>query len=260
MKCPKFFSSGYNVHEPAGLHFGGRFPLFLFLYFQSPVILNGKNEKEGCCILYPRDVHHDYRTLDGFSNSFLGFDAPDELISKLDITLGEALYPNNCSKINDLIYRICREDVLRDFGYEEKLSSLILDLLVALLRGTNDSNPSEYDAGQRNKFFAIRSEYLSDIASPPDINYLISISGFSRTQFYKTYSSIFHATPKEDLIWARLEKAKGLIASDAHMKMYEVASSCGFNNVSHFFRLFKRRYGYTPKEYSLLRQSTALGN
>ncbi len=46
----------------------------------------------------------------------------------------------------------------------------------------------------------------------------------------------------------RLKKAESLlIQSDA--KIIDIALDCGFNNVSYFNRLFKKKHGTSPKTY-----------
>ena len=102
----------------------------------------------------------------------------------------------------------------------------------------------------RNKLLSIRADYLSDLNVDRDIDGIIAESGLSRTNFYRMYTKFFHVSPKEDLIWARLEKARDLVRTNPEAKMYEIAAQCGFNDVPHFFRLFKSRYGYTPKDYA----------
>jgi YesN/AraC family two-component response regulator len=46
----------------------------------------------------------------------------------------------------------------------------------------------------------------------------------------------------------RLERAKFLIGG-SDMYIQEIAEECGFQDVNYFIRLFKRKYGKTPREY-----------
>ncbi|WP_248927493.1 response regulator transcription factor [Paenibacillus hamazuiensis] len=47
---------------------------------------------------------------------------------------------------------------------------------------------------------------------------------------------------------ARMERAKELMA-DPSCKIYEAAFQCGYTDYAHFTKMFKRHYGYSPKEY-----------
>lgn len=250
-----FVNVGYNVPEIKGLHFQCTLSQHAFFYFQGPALVNGKAVDSGACILYPGGVQHNYATLNGFVNSFIGFYAPDELFSKLSIATNRVLYPENCEEINNLLLEILQENTERRRGYEEAVNSLILRLLIAISRGTEQKNERESHANAMKKMAQLRKQYLSDIVNVPDINELIHASGFSRTQFYRLYSLFFHSSPKDDLIRIRLESARELIRSEPDRKMYEVAAMCGFNDMPNFFRFFKRRYGYTPKDYAKAAQS-----
>ncbi|MBQ8003289.1 MAG: helix-turn-helix transcriptional regulator [Clostridia bacterium] len=244
-----FVNAGYNVAEPMNIHFDYTTPRHLFLYFQGDVTVNGKAEKAGACIIYSANSPRDYITGQGFVNSYMSFTAPSELFSKLGIKTDRVFYPSNCADINAILFDICSENVTREKGFEEKFYSLILNLLVTAARGSNPVKTDKvYDL--KSRISAVRTAFLSDIVNPPSFDALLCEANISRTQGYKLYSMFFHTSPKEDLIWARLEKARSLIRSDANIKIYTVVETCGFSNVSHFFRTFKNRYGYTPKDYA----------
>lgn len=249
MNSITFVNSGYNVAEPPNIHFNYTTPRHLFLYFQSRVNLNGKIENSGTCIFYTKDTLRDYVSMENYVNSYVSFNCPSELFSKLGIKTNKAIYPTNCGDINDIVFKLCSENATRGKGFEEKFQSLILDLLVTVARGTNQSDFRK-QSDLKNSLSQIRAQFLSDIVNPPDFNTLLRDAGISRTQGYKLYSKFFHTSPNEDLIWARLEKARNLLRTDPNAKIYFVVSACGFSNVSHFFRTFKSRYGYTPKDYA----------
>lgn len=245
----RFVNAGYNVAEPRSLTFHWSINQHAFLYFQGPVIVNGEEVGAGACILYKKGTPHNYITLKGFVNSYIGFDAPEDIFKELNIKTDKVIYPSNCGEINDIIFNICKENSTKNLGFEVSLKAHILNLLVACSRGTNSECEQRKVSDKKNKMSLIRAEFLSNLISPPDFELLLKEYGISRTQGYKMYSDFFHSSPKEDLIWARLEKARDLICLNPDMKIYEVGELCGFSNIPHFSRLFKSRYGYTPKDY-----------
>ncbi|MBR5535214.1 MAG: helix-turn-helix transcriptional regulator [Clostridia bacterium] len=248
MDSIKFTNAGYNIAEPPGLSFHWSLNQHAFLYFQGPVLINGREYNSGTCILYKGGSPHNYKTQKGFVNSFIGFYCPDELFTLLNIPCNSPFFPNNCQEINDMFFSICQENALRPFGFEVTLKARILELLVTIGKGSNKQTSKKL-SDNTVKMTAIRAEYLSDLVSPPDFDNLLLTHGFSRTQGYMVYSRVFNSSPKEDLIWARLEKSRMLMQQAPNMKIYEIAESCGFPNIPHFFRTFKKRYGYTPKHY-----------
>lgn len=69
-------------------------------------------------------------------------------------------------------------------------------------------------------------------------------SGYLGQLFMKYTSQNFN----EYLNSKRIEKAMQLLLQE-NCKIYEVADECGYNNVEHFSRSFKRLTGKTPKEW-----------
>ncbi len=246
----RFVNAGCDVSEPKGLWFNRAIPQHAFFYFQGPATVGGKRVDSGACILYTGGTAHDYATLDGFVNSYIGFFVPDDILTGLGIKTNKVIYPANCSEINDILREICDENGSRHQGYETAILSLILKMLVTIARGTGVKRDSTEFDRLRDKMTALRGRYLANVAEPPKIDAIIRESGLSRTWFYRMYSSIFHMSPKEDLIWARLKRARNLILENPDRKLYDVAVDCGFIDMPHFSHIFKNRYGYTPKAYA----------
>ncbi|HJD28880.1 MAG TPA: helix-turn-helix domain-containing protein, partial [Candidatus Blautia avicola] len=47
-------------------------------------------------------------------------------------------------------------------------------------------------------------------------------------------------------------KAKGLLITDPHLKIQDIARLTGFSSVSHFITMFKRTAGVTPLQFRKL--------
>lgn len=56
----------------------------------------------------------------------------------------------------------------------------------------------------------------------------------------------FNITPKKYQNQIKIDRARYLLKEN---NVTEVAMSLGFENISHFIRLFKEAYGVTPKQY-----------
>jgi len=85
----------------------------------------------------------------------------------------------------------------------------------------------------------MKSLSLSEIAS---------LSGRSLSSFKREFHSIYKMPPSQWIRQKRLEKAKELV-SGTSMSMGEITSVLGFQNLSHFSRVFKTYFGLSPTEF-----------
>lgn len=70
---------------------------------------------------------------------------------------------------------------------------------------------------------------------------------YSKFHFIRTFKSIYGKTPHQYLTMVRIERAKELL--EAEMSVTKACFSVGFDSLSSFIGLFKRRTGLTPSEY-----------
>ncbi|AMP98090.1 AraC family transcriptional regulator [Pedobacter cryoconitis] len=82
---------------------------------------------------------------------------------------------------------------------------------------------------------------------PYTLQELADISGRSLSTFRREFESLFQKTPAKWIQEKRLEKAKGLFFS-TQLTIANVCYEVGYENVSHFSRLYKSHFGYSPSE------------
>ena len=70
----------------------------------------------------------------------------------------------------------------------------------------------------------------------------------SRSYLQKMYKQQFSVTFIDDVINARLLKAK-LLLTTTNLRIHEIAEQCGYNNPTHFMRQFRSKTGMTAAEY-----------
>lgn len=69
--------------------------------------------------------------------------------------------------------------------------------------------------------------------------------GVDRSHLFRLFKQHLQLSPQQYLIRLRLNKAEELLQTTS-LSVSEVAFSCGFNDLCHFSRLFKRRFGVSP--------------
>lgn len=71
--------------------------------------------------------------------------------------------------------------------------------------------------------------------------------GVSRRTMERRFKEIMNETPQQFRLKCKIAKAKQLLAKG--WKVAEVANKCGFNDQSHFSKVFGKLVGMSPKKY-----------
>jgi AraC family transcriptional regulator, dual regulator of chb operon len=79
------------------------------------------------------------------------------------------------------------------------------------------------------------------------------LAGRSREHTARTLKECCGVSPTEFLQNLRLQRAARMLEM-SEQELLAIAFDCGFQNISHFYRLFKKRFGETPKAYRKRRQ------
>jgi AraC-like DNA-binding protein len=78
----------------------------------------------------------------------------------------------------------------------------------------------------------------------------------SANQLITIYRRLFNTTPKQDLLNARVQKAKTLLQTTLTLR--EVAALSGFQNEYYFSTAFRKKTGMTPSVFSKANRAQAL--
>ncbi len=104
-------------------------------------------------------------------------------------------------------------------------------------------------------YLTIMEELIHNHSSEPySLNYFENKLGISKYRLCREYHAAYGVSPIQDLNHIRLQNAKKLLLTSS-LQIQEISSSVGFDDVTHFIRLFKRETGYTPGQF---RQSIEL--
>lgn len=81
-----------------------------------------------------------------------------------------------------------------------------------------------------------------------DISQAAGMCFYSQSHFMKYFKQYTGQSFVNYLNDYRLSRAGGFLRTTGDT-VTEIAGRCGFDNLSYFNRLFRRKYGMTPKEY-----------
>jgi AraC-like DNA-binding protein len=123
-----------------------------------------------------------------------------------------------------------------------KLQELMLLLLggpqaqqvLAFLQSIAFGQPLDID-------FIVRKHLLQ----PLSLEELAKLSGRSLASFKRDFQQLYNCSPKKWINEQRLEHAR-LLLQHSSKNVSEVAMECGFENIPHFIKIFKQKFGFTP--------------
>lgn len=86
--------------------------------------------------------------------------------------------------------------------------------------------------------------------SPISLDELAYLSGRSLSSFKREFQDIYGQPPARWIREKRLAKAQQMLQSSA-LSVADVAYTLGFENPTHFSRIFKQRFGVTPSDVAM---------
>ena len=93
-------------------------------------------------------------------------------------------------------------------------------------------------------------QIIKDNLNDPSFNVekLGAILQVSKIKCYRLFKEVLKKSPSDIIVNQRLQKATYLLKNKT-LNISEVGYECGFNDPKYFGRLFKKKLGYSPKEY-----------
>ncbi|MDV3349012.1 AraC family transcriptional regulator [Leptolyngbyaceae cyanobacterium CCMR0082] len=105
-----------------------------------------------------------------------------------------------------------------------------------------------------HRLYQAREILLTDLEHPPSIIELARRVGINDFKLKRGFRQIFGTTVFGCLYDYRMERAKQLL--DTHnLKVAQIAQTVGYANPSQFSAAFKRKFGFSPKNYRSQRQA-----
>lgn len=246
-------NTGFLVDRPQG---SGD---VVFLHFLTPIRLRStagqRIEKPGACILYTPPHPQWYTAVAAsFTHDWFHLSGKDMLtvLARYGLPQNTVFHPPHADFIAGDLAEIQREKWRGDAHWAAAVA-LRLDLFfLRLSRASRDAESvgrTVYKAGLLEIFRALRVRLHEDPVRPWSVPAMAKELQLSVSRFAVLYHEFFGASPAQELIKLRLDKACWLLTS-TNMRVTDIAYESGFNNIHYFSRLFRRRLGCTPRDYS----------
>jgi AraC-like DNA-binding protein len=134
------------------------------------------------------------------------------------------------------------KDVIADFTLKELLIRLMQTQARKLILDSCHKHTNT------NRFAFVVEFIKSHIHEDITIDKLSNLCYMSKSSFFRCFKREFGISPVDYIIQERIKAAKKLL-KDVNVTINQACYSVGINNLSYFFKLFKRVEGVTPNEF-----------
>lgn len=137
--------------------------------------------------------------------------------------------------------------------YEFAVTGLLMQFMGTLIekgKFVRRTQPTEHTlkmlSNLRNVLYKIDNEYHTQLT----LEQLAEVANLSPNYFCRFFKKVTSRSPIEYLIAYRINIAEYMLRTTDH-SMTDIALSCGFTDVSHFIKYFRKYKGVTPKQYRI---------
>ena len=113
-------------------------------------------------------------------------------------------------------------------------------------------DPLESISADDRAFIEGLRKYIEDNISETSIS-ITALAGemcMSRASFFRKMKSLTGMTPNDFILSYRLNKAASML-KEGRWRIGEIADMLGFSSASHFSRVFRQKFGKSPKEFTM---------
>lgn len=162
------------------------------------------------------------------------------ILKDLNITTNVVHKSEINESIENCFKKIFKEFVIRDSCFIPMTASLLIETLTYLSRSS--SSPSLLPI---NSIKYIYDNYNKDIS----LEKLAAMENLSTSRFRTVFKNHTGESPLEFIITLRINTACHYLKNSS-MSVEEISNIVGYTNPFYFSRLFKRKIGKSPKQYS----------
>ncbi len=242
---------------------GGRFETeWMYPYYQwiqcrhgsGELLINGKKytvgEKQGM-LLFPNEPHEYYAVTDTWEVDWVVFSGKytEEFILDIMGACSSSVYSITMPHmISDLIVKLYETAVSDDPMKHITSSGIVYEILMNIyIYAFRKKGASLSDKAERMRpVFRYIDEHYTETISLSTLSDLIMVTPQHLCTIFKDLTS---RTVSEYINSVRIAKSKELLLRERNMQIKEIASACGFSDVSYFCSIFKRFEIVSPTEF-----------
>lgn len=226
----------------------------LFVRFKSnAVVLTNsgyQNAKPGDYIFYHKQetIHYTAYENEAFIHDFFRFDLLESELKYFNIPTATLFTTQFSAKLESLLKILVQEYFTPSAQQAEALHLTGLLLLVSISEHLAQSGLRLQQDINRSTLLDIRFDIYRSPQNPWSIEMMAKRARVSPSYFQHIYKETFGISPINDVIQARVTMAENLLLF-SEKKESEIASLCGYNNVEHFVRQFRKCRHIAPSRF-----------
>ena len=198
------------------------------------------NLENGDMFYIKKDIPHKYYGFDSsFSTTYISFFGDGfSGMEKYYMLKNYGVYKNK----NSDNFKSYAEKLFKEIDTTDNLSKLCSLVFSAVVSFFSETQKEDIPLIEQVLNFLEKN--YNRILTLDDI---LTLYPYSKTKLCRDFKKKYNITIFEMLTDIRLNYARFMIDENPKIKLNEVISSCGFNDLSYFCKLYKRKYGVSPK-------------
>ncbi|WP_281085990.1 helix-turn-helix domain-containing protein [Eubacterium ruminantium] len=220
-------------------------------------------KNESSSMIYKKGIDFKFKSIQMPTSrfeEFLGFYFTEKRLAAIKNEIYSSVH---VTAITPKMYRILSEidcaEKYKEFGglfLEGKMIELLGIVLYDLFQSdkSQTEEPVKLDKRDADLIEKLRANIQLSPAEDYNVIRIAGELGVSKSKLVRLFRSMYGTSIHSYVQEQRLEYAASLFNS-GYGNVTEVATLAGYNNLSHFAKEFTKRYGITPKKYSMVRTS-----
>ncbi len=196
-------------------------------------------------VLYPPFSTLHYGAHEGyFKNDWIRFHTDETFICEGEVPIGKPFEVKEFDFTHHLFQQLASENFFEN-EYKSQTIHSLFELMFCKLKESLDFHKENT---QSKDLLALRLNIKNDPGFDWTVPYMANLLHVSTGYLHTRYRKMFGVTCMDDVIQMRISLAKDYLKHST-VPIHTIAVSCGYKNVEHFSRQFKKNTGCSPREY-----------
>lgn len=220
------------------------------MLFDSPIVaeVNGEMQEfpEHHCILYKPGQRIHYHAQSGkLLYTWIRFNCDEALFTEGYVPFGVPVFCPDFECYKQYFINVANENY-----WNHASSQLILEeLMHVIFHRLHDYAFLNADLSRyRDRLIELRNDIYAHPEYDWTLEYMANYVNLSVRALQKQYKAFAHISCINEVIESRIEHSKVLLSRTSH-SIQEISYACGYRNVEHFCRQFKKHENITPNQY-----------